>query len=210
VELTRRGINARKIINRKGIENAFRLGAAMGGSTNLALHIPAIAYEAECPEIDVDALEAIAHSTPHITKVNPASPYNIPDFHAAGGVPATMKEILPLLHGDAMTVTGKTWAENLAPIGPGDRRIIRPLSDPWSTGGALAVLRGNLAPRTAITKPAAIAPSSRSSRARPGASTAKRRPSRPCSTASCARARWWSFATRVPRVGPACGKCTRR
>lgn len=158
VELTRRGITARRIINRKGIENAFRLGAAMGGSTNLALHIPAIAYEAECPEIDLDALEAIARGTPHITKVNPASPYNIPDFHTAGGVPATMKEILPLLHGDALTVTGQTWAENLAPVGPGDRRIIRPLSDPWSTGGALAVLRGNLAPRTAITKPAAIAP----------------------------------------------------
>jgi len=157
VELTQRGIGARKIIDRKGIENAFRLGAAMGGSTNLALHIPAIAYEAECPEIDVDALEAMARSTPHIAKVNPASPYNIPDFHAAGGVPAVMKEILPLLHGDALTVTGKTLAENLATVAQGDRRIIRPMSDPWSALGGLAVLRGNLAPRTAITKPAAIA-----------------------------------------------------
>jgi len=158
VELVRQGITARRIINRKGIENAFRLGSAIGGSTNLALHIPAIAYEAECGEVTMDVLEELARTTPHVAKMNPAAPLNLPDFHAAGGVPAVLKELLPLLHGDATTVTGKSMAENVAGLPDGDRRMIRPLSDPWSTQAGLAVLRGNLAPRTAITKPAAIAP----------------------------------------------------
>ena len=154
----RQGITARRIISRKGIENAFRLGSAIGGSTNLALHIPAIAYEAECGEVTMDVLEELARTTPHLGKMNPAAALNLPDFHAAGGVPAVLKELLPLLHGDAATVTGKSMAENLAGLPDGDRRMIRPLSDPWSTQAGLAVLRGNLAPRTAITKPAAIAP----------------------------------------------------
>ena len=173
VELVKRGITARQVINQKGIENAIRVSTAIGGSTNVALHIPAIAYEADCSQIDMDLFEALCRSTPHIARMNPAAPLNVPDFHAAGGVPAVMGEILPLLHGDALTVTGKTVAENIADFfhssdlsflaqaqrnALGDRRIIRTLADPWSPGGGLAVLRGNLAPHTAITKPAAIAP----------------------------------------------------
>jgi len=157
VELVRRGITARQIINRKGIENAFRLGTAIGGSTNLALHIPAVAYEAEC-DATMDLLEEWSRTTPHVAKMNPAAPPNLPDFHAAGGVPAVMREILPLLHADAMTVTGLSVAENVANARAADRQIIRTLADPWSAEGGLAVLRGNLAPRTAITKPAAIDP----------------------------------------------------
>jgi dihydroxy-acid dehydratase len=158
VELVRRGVTARQIINRHGIENAFRLGTAIGGSTNLALHIPAIAYEAECDEITMDVLEELSRTTPHVARMNPAAALNVPDFHAAGGVPAVMSEILPLLHGDALTVTGRSVAENVAGVRAADARIIRALADPWSTQGGLAVLRGNLAPRTAITKPAAIDP----------------------------------------------------
>ncbi len=158
VELVRRGITARQIINRKGIENAFRLGTAIGGSTNLALHIPAIAYEADCGQITMDVLEELSRSTPHVAKMNPAAAANLPDFHAAGGVPAVMHEILPLLHADALTVTGRTVAENVADTHATDSRIIRTRTDPWSFEGGLAVLRGNLAPRTAITKPAAIDP----------------------------------------------------
>jgi dihydroxy-acid dehydratase len=158
VELVRRGITARQIINRRGIENAFRLGTAIGGSTNLALHIPAIAYEAECGEITMDVLEELSRTTPHVARMNPAAAPNLPDFHAAGGVPAVMREILPLLNADALTVTGRSVAENVAEARAADPRIIRPRSDPWSTQGGLAVLRGNLAPRTAITKPAAIDP----------------------------------------------------
>jgi dihydroxy-acid dehydratase len=158
VELVRRGIGARQIINRKGIENAFRLGAAIGGSTNLALHIPAVAYEADCGQISMDVLEELSRSTPHVARMNPAAAANVPDFHAAGGVPAVMHEILPLLHADAMTVTGRSVAENVAGARATDARIIRPCSDPWTTQGGLAVLRGNLAPRTAVTKPSAIDP----------------------------------------------------
>lgn len=157
VELLRRNISARAIINAKGLENAIRVGAAIGGSTNLALHIPAIGYEADC-EIDMERFEELCRTTPYIARMNPAAAPNVPDFHQAGGVPAVMKELLPLLHGDALTVTGRSIAENLTDVRPGDRRIIRSLEDPWSAGGGLAVLRGNLAPRTAITKPAAIAP----------------------------------------------------
>ncbi len=158
VELVHCGITARQIINRQGIENAFRLGTAIGGSTNLALHIPAIAYEADCGEITMDVLEELSRTTPYVAKMNPAAACNVPDFHAAGGVPAVMNEILPLLHADALTVTGRTVAENVAGARATDSRIIRSRTDPWNTQGGLAVLRGNLAPRTAITKSAAIDP----------------------------------------------------
>ena len=157
MEMIQRGITARQIINRKGIENAIRLNAAIGGSTNAILHMLAIAYEADV-ELDVDAFEELSRTTPHIARMNPAAAPNVPDFHQAGGVPAVMKEILPLLHGGAMTVSGKTVAENVSKAESRNPGIIKTLSDPWSRGGGLAVLRGNLAPKSAITKPAAIKP----------------------------------------------------
>ncbi|MEW6750427.1 MAG: dihydroxy-acid dehydratase [Candidatus Latescibacterota bacterium] len=160
VELVRRGITARQVITPDSIANALRLGTAIGGSTNMALHLPAVAYEAEC-EVSMDAFEEVCRSTPHLARMNPAAAPNVPDFHAAGGVPAVMRELLPLLHGQALTVTGRTVAENVAGARPPDLHVIRPLSDPWSPGGGLAVLRGNLAPNTAITKPAAIHPAMR-------------------------------------------------
>jgi dihydroxy-acid dehydratase len=157
VDLLEKGITAKQIINKKSIENAIRLSTAVGGSTNVALHIPAIAYEADC-EIQMDLFEELCRSTPHIAKMNPAAAPNVPDFHYAGGMPAVMKEILSLLHGDALTVTAKTIAENVADSTRNDNGIIRTLDDPWSREGGLAVLKGNLAPDSAITKPAAIAP----------------------------------------------------
>ena len=157
VQLLKSGITARQIINKKGLENAIRVSTAVGGSTNVALHIPATGYEADC-EISMALFEELCRSTPYIAKMNPAAAPNVPDFHQAGGVPAVMREILPLLHGDALTVTGKTVAENVADAEIYDSNIIKTMADPWSTGGGLAVLRGNLAPNTAITKPAAIVP----------------------------------------------------
>jgi dihydroxy-acid dehydratase len=103
-------------------------------------------------------LEEWCRSTPYIARMNPAAAPNVPDFHHAGGVPAVMKEMLPLLNGDAVTVTGKTVSENVAQAEICDSTLIRTLADPWSQGGGLAVLRGNLAPNTAVTKPAAIVP----------------------------------------------------
>jgi dihydroxy-acid dehydratase len=157
VELLRSNVAARQIINEKGIENAIRVSTAIGGSTNVALHIPAIGYEADYP-VSMDRFEQLCRTTPHIAKMNPAAAPNVPDFHQAGGVSAVMKEILPILHSDALTVTGKTVAQNVANAETHDRGIIRTMSNPWRKEGGLAVLRGNLAPNTAITKPAAIVP----------------------------------------------------
>jgi dihydroxy-acid dehydratase len=157
VDLVQAGITARQIITPQGIENALRLGAAIGGSTNLALHLPAIAYEADC-DLTMDRFEELCRTTPLIARMNPAAPANVPDFHAAGGVPAVMRELLPLLHREALTVTGLTLAENVAHAEIRDPAIIRTLADPWAAGGGMAVLRGNLAPDSAITKPAAIQP----------------------------------------------------
>ncbi len=157
VQLIQHGITARQIINRKGIENAIRLNAAIGGSTNAVLHMLALAYEADC-DLTVDTFEELSRTTPYLARMNPAAAPNVPDFHKAGGVPAVMKEILSLLHGDSLTVNGKTVAENVAKAQIFDRAVIRNLKEPWSQGGGLAILRGNLAPNTAITKPAAINP----------------------------------------------------
>ncbi|NIQ39386.1 MAG: dihydroxy-acid dehydratase [Proteobacteria bacterium] len=155
VELLRSDMTARRIINHKGIENAIRVSTAIGGSTNVALHIPAIGYEAD-QEITMDRFEKLCRNTPHIAKMNPAAAPNVPDFHQAGGIPAVMKTILPILHDDALTVTGKTVAENVASEEIRNTKIIKTMSNPWSKGGGLAVLRGNLAPNTCISKPAAI------------------------------------------------------
>lgn len=160
VRLVQMGLSARKIITPKAIENAVRVSSAVGGSTNVALHIPAVAYEANCP-FDMELFDRLCRTTPYLARINPAGPANCPDFHSAGGVLAVMKELLGLIHGDAITVTGKTVAENVATATISDPQVIRPFNDPWSQEGGLAVLRGNLAPRAAITKPAAIVPEMR-------------------------------------------------
>ncbi len=157
VEMVGEGVTARQIINRKAIENAIRVMMAIGGSTNVALHLPAIGYEAEV-EVDMDLFDELSRTTPHVARIYPAAAPNVPDFHQAGGVPAVMKELLPLLHGDVLTVSGRTVAENVEGAKTRDSNIIRTLSDPWSRQGGLAVLRGNLAPDTAVAKPAAISP----------------------------------------------------
>ncbi len=155
MDLVQKGITARNIINQKSIDNAIRIATAIGGSTNVAVHIPAIGYEADC-EVSMTHFEELCKSTPHIAKIYPAAAPNVPDFHRAGGVPAVMKEILPLLHKNALTVTRKTVADNLVGTPEPEPRIIRTLAEPWSAGGGLAILHGNLAPDSAITKPAAI------------------------------------------------------
>jgi len=157
VEMVEKGVTARQIIHRKAVENAIRVMMAIGGSTNVALHLPAIGYEAEV-EVDMELFDELSRTTPHLARIYPAAAPNVPDFHQAGGVPAVMKELLPLLHGDVLTVSGRTVAENVEGAETRDSGIIRPLSDPWSKQGGLAVLRGNLAPDTAVAKPAAISP----------------------------------------------------
>ena len=155
VELVRAGVTARQIITRASLENAVRLTSAIGGSTNAALHIPAIAYEAGVA-FDINRFDEISRSTPLIAKMNPAAACNVIDFYEAGGVPVVMNEIASLLHQEAMTVTGRTIGENIRGHASPDNDVIKTFEKPFSTSGGLAVLHGNLAPDSAVTKPAAI------------------------------------------------------
>jgi dihydroxy-acid dehydratase len=157
VRLVRAGVGARSIITTAAIGNAVRAMAAIGGSTNTVLHLMAIAREAG-HAMTIDDFADLWSTTPQIARVNPSGPATVPDFHRAGGIPAVMREIRPLLDCAAQTVTGRPLDDDLeaaAPAAPGND-IIRPLSDPWLTGGGLAVLRGNLAPGSGITRPAAF------------------------------------------------------
>lgn len=163
VELARRGITARQIINAKSLDNAIRVCMAIGGSTNAALHLPAIAYEAGV-KLGLDRFDELSRKTPYLAKVNPASKYNMVDFYRSGGIPQVMTELGSLLDLDALTVTGKTVGENLAAYrgsgwGGVNREVIRTVDAPFRADGGLAILRGNLAPDGAIAKPAAIDPS---------------------------------------------------
>ena len=158
VAMVEKGLTARKIITRKSLENAVRLTSAIGGSTNAALHLPAIAYEAEA-DFGIDLFDDLSRTTPLIAKMNPAASANVIDFYESGGVPAVMSELLPLLHPDCLTVTGRSLAEELEGISSPDNEVVKTMAAPFSKSGGLAVLRGNLAPDSAVTKPAAIDPS---------------------------------------------------
>lgn len=155
VKMVHENLSARKIITKEGLVNATRLGMAIGGSTNLALHIPAIAYEAEV-DFGIDEIAEVADSTPHIAKVYPNGPQNVIDFHYAGGVILTMKHLENQLNLDAITCKGVTWKEVLDTVDKVENSIIHSVDNAWHKSGSLAVLRGNLAPNTAITKPTAI------------------------------------------------------
>lgn len=155
VDLFRKQTTARQIITSESIENAVRLTSAIGGSTNAALHIPAIAYEADL-DFNIDLFDKISRSTPLIAKMNPSASANVIDFYQSGGVPAVMAELLPLLHKESMTVTGQTIASNLQGHSSPDDEVIKTFAKPFSASGGLAVLYGNLAPDSAITKPAGI------------------------------------------------------
>ncbi|MFO7712954.1 dihydroxy-acid dehydratase [Desulfosarcina sp.] len=155
VALVRNGVTARRIITRASLENAVRLTSAIGGSTNAALHIPAIAYEAGVA-FDIRLFDDISRSTPLIAKMNPAAACNVIDFFESGGVPVVMNAIASLLHQEAMTVTGRTIGENIRGHVSPDNDVIKTFARPFSASGGLAVLHGNLAPNSAVTKPAAI------------------------------------------------------
>lgn len=158
VKLVEHGINARQIINRQAVENAVRLTSAIGGSTNSALHIPAIAYEAGF-EFSLDLFDELSRGTPLIAKINPAASANVIDFHQSGGVPAVMAELLPLLHGSNRTVSCQTLEESIDGYFSPNDHVIKTFDRPFSEHGGLAVLKGTLAPESSVTKPAAIDPS---------------------------------------------------
>jgi dihydroxy-acid dehydratase len=156
VNAIRRGIRPRDIITRKSIENAIALVMATGGSTNAVLHYLAIASAAQV-EWTIDDFERVRQKVPVLCDLKPSGRYVAVDFHRAGGVPQVLKMLLEngLLHGDCLTVTGRTIAEELAdvPAEPrADQDVIRPWSNPMYPQGHLAILKGNLAPEGCVAK----------------------------------------------------------
>ena len=159
VRLLQEGIWARDIVTRRSLENAMAVVMAVGGSTNAVLHLLAIAREAEI-ELTIDDFDDMSRKVPHIADMTPGGRYVMNDLDRVGGVPVVMKALLDegLLHGDCVTVTGRTIAENLAELDPPapDGTVVHPLSDPIHQTGGLAILRGSLAPDGAVVKVAGI------------------------------------------------------
>lgn len=152
------GIKPRDIVTKDTIDNAFALDMAMGGSTNTVLHTLAIAHEAGI-EYPIERINEVAERVPHLAKIAPASDYHIEDVHNAGGVSAVLNELFKkegALHGDCITVTGKTLRENVVGCEIQDTDIIRTIDNPHTARGGLAVLFGNLAPNGAIIKTGAV------------------------------------------------------
>ena len=159
VNMLRLGITARDIMTKKAFENAIAVVNALGGSTNAVLHLLAIAYEAGV-ELSLDDFNRIADKVPHIADTKPGGKYHMSDMHRIGGVPVVMKHLLDagILHGDVLTCTGKTMAENLAEIDPPapDGDVVHPLSDPIHAEGGINVLVGSLAPNGSVVKVAGL------------------------------------------------------
>ena len=159
VNLIRLGITARDIMTKKAFENAITIVMALGGSTNAILHLLAIAHEANV-DLTIDDYNRIGDKTPHLADVKPFGRYVMNDLDKIGGVPVVMKALLDagLIHGDELTVTGKTVAENLAKINPPDPdgKIIHAVNNPIHKTGGLVILKGSLAPEGAVIKAASI------------------------------------------------------
>ena len=159
MELVEKQITARKVITEGSIRNAIKACLAMSGSTNAVMHLTAIAHEAQ---IDMDVLsefDSLSRTTPQLAKMNPACKYSIVDFYKDGGVPRLMENLQSMLETDVMTVTAHTMAENIRDhkyLYPATGLVNHTLDDPFGYTGGVAVLRGNLAPDTGITKPGAF------------------------------------------------------
>ena len=159
VNLIRLGITARDIMTKKAFENAITVVMALGGSTNAVLHLLAIAHEAKV-DLTIDDFNRIGDKTPHLADVKPFGRFVMNDLDKIGGIPVVMKALLDagLIHGDALTVTGKTVAENLKVINPPDPdgKIIHAVNNPIHKTGGLVILKGSLAPEGAVIKAASI------------------------------------------------------
>ena len=157
VNMLRQGITARDIMTKPAFENAIAVTMAFGGSTNAVLHLLAIAREAGV-DLQLSDFNRIADRTPHIADLKPFGQYVMTDVDRIGGVPVVMKALLDegLLHGDTLTVTGKTLAENLAALDPDpvDGKVIRTMDDALHPNGGIAILHGSLAPEGAVVKSA--------------------------------------------------------
>ncbi|MFP5488276.1 MAG: dihydroxy-acid dehydratase [Acidimicrobiia bacterium] len=165
VNMLRLGLRPRDILTKGAFENAMALANALGGSTNAVLHLLAIANEAGV-DLDLDDFNKVAARVPHIADMKPGGKFHMTDLDRIGGVPVVLKHLLEegLLHGDEMTVTGKTMAENLAEIDPPapDGTVVYPVSNPINPEGGLNVLTGSLAPKGSVVKVAGLSKEQRS------------------------------------------------
>ena len=159
MDLVRRGVTARQIVNARSIRNALTCDMALGCSTNTVLHLLAIAHEAGVP-LDLKLFNEVSAQTPNLCHLAPAGPTHMPDLYEAGGIPAVQAELAKkgLLDLDVPTVTGKTLGENIAGAHILDTKAIRPIDDPYSPTGGLQILWGNLAPDGCVVKRSAVAP----------------------------------------------------
>ena len=159
MDLVRRGVTARQIVNARSIRNALTCDMALGCSTNTVLHLLAIAHEAGVP-LDLKLFNEVSAQTPNLCHLAPAGPTHMPDLYQAGGIPAVQAELAKkgLLDLDVPTVTGKTLGENIAGAHILDTKAIRPIDDPYSQTGGLQILWGNLAPDGCVVKRSAVAP----------------------------------------------------
>lgn len=159
MELVEKNITARQIITDGSIRNAIKACLAMSGSTNAVMHLTAIAYEAELGIKVLDEFDSLSDTTPQLARMNPSCKYSIVDFYKDGGVPRLMENLRSMLETDVMTVTAHTLAENIDShkyLYPATGLVNHTLDDPFGYTGGVAVLRGNLAPDTGITKPGAF------------------------------------------------------
>lgn len=159
MKLVEQDIKPGDLMTREAFLNALTIDMALGCSTNSMLHLPAIAHECDIT-LDLDLANEISEKTPNLCHLAPAGPHYIEDLHRAGGIRAVMHEISKqgLLHTNLMTCTGRTIAENIQNCEIMDPEVIRPLHNPYSTTGGIAVLKGNLAPDGCVVKRSAVAP----------------------------------------------------
>ena len=155
VEITCKNVKPSQILKREAFENAVSVDMALGGSTNSVLHLSAIAREAGI-SLPMRVFDEISRRVPHLCNMVPSGPFDMEDLDNAGGLPALMKELSPLLHQGAFTVAGCTVRENLREAEVLDNKVIRPLADPVHKGGGIAILSGNLAPKGAVVKTIAV------------------------------------------------------
>jgi dihydroxy-acid dehydratase len=158
MDLVGTGLRPRQIMTRAAFENAITAVMALGGSTNAVLHLMAIAHEAGV-ELSLEDFDRISRVTPHLGDLRPFGTYHMVDLDRIGGVPVVLRALLDagLLHGEALTVTGRTMEENLSDVAfPGDQDVVRPVTDPLAEDGGIAILRGSLAPEGAVVKVAGV------------------------------------------------------
>ena len=154
VALAQEGVRPSAILTQEAFENAITLLCALGGSTNAVVHLPAIAGRLGIP-LPLELFDRISRRTPVIANMRPSGKYQMEDLHYAGGIPAVLRQLLPLLHAESLTVTGQSLAENVAGAEIYNPEVIRTIDSALQAEGGLAILAGNLAPDGAVIKHAA-------------------------------------------------------